>query len=148
MHRRLDHEQRRSGHTDGGVDVVDLAAGLHHRRDLDRLGEGDAPGDELVPAQSHPQRKVATDGVAHGGDDLQQDPRPVGKVAAVTVAPPVRCRGEEAAHDGGVAALELDAVEATLPAACRDIGIAGHDLGDLGVGDRLWHLAEEGVGDR
>ena len=28
MHARLDHEQARRGHADGGVDVVDLAGGL------------------------------------------------------------------------------------------------------------------------
>ncbi len=56
-------------------------------------------------------------------------------------------RREEAAHDRGVRALELDPVESSLGAMVGDEGVAVDDLADLVGLDRLGHFAEEGVGD-
>jgi hypothetical protein len=47
-----------------------------------------------------------------------------------------------------VGALQLDAVEAAFLAPGRDVRVAGDDLSDLGVVDRLGHLAEQRVGHR
>ena len=70
------------------------------------------------------------------------------EAAAVVVGAPVGGRGEEAAHDRRVAALQLDAVEAALGAVLGDERVAGDDLVDLGRRDRLGHLAEQRIGDR
>ena len=147
VHRRLDHEQRRGGHADRGVDVVDVAGGLDHPRHLDRLVDRRAAVDQLVAAQPHAEGEAGADDAAHGGDDLEQQPGPVGEGAAVVVGAPVGGGGEEAADDRGVAALQLDPVEAALGAVLGHRRVAGDDLVDLGRRDRLGDLAEQRVGD-
>ena len=86
--------------------------------------------------------------VAHGVDDLEQEPGPVGQRPAVGVLPGVGGGGQEAAHDRGVRALELDAVEPTLHAVAGHQGVPVDDLGDLLELDRLGDLAEQGIGHR
>ena len=148
VHRRLDHEQRRRCHADRGVDVIDLAARLHHPGDGDRLVDRRAALDQLVAAEADPQRQPVADHPPHRRDELQQQPGPVLERAAVAVGTPVGGGGEEPAHDRRVAALQLDAVEATLGAVLGDGGVAGDDLVDLGGGHRLGHLPEQRVGHR
>ena len=79
VHRRLDHEQRRRGHPDRRVDVVDLPGRLDEPGDLDGLVDRRAALDQLVAAQPHAEREAVADHAAHGGDDLEQEPRPVGQ---------------------------------------------------------------------
>jgi len=96
---------------------------------------------------SSPHRRTP-DRAAHRGDQLEEQPRPVGERTAVVVVTPVRGRRQEAPHDRAVRALELDAVEPALRAALGHVGVAGHDRRDLPVVHRLRDLAEERVGDR
>ncbi len=146
VHRGLDHEQRGCGHTDRGVDVVDVTARLDHAGHLDGILDRGAALDEFVTAQPHAQRQVGPDRGAHRGHDLEQQPRPPLQRAAVLVGTTVGRRGKEPAHDRGVRALQLDAVEAPLGAVRRHCGIGIHDLGDLVVVDRLGDLTEQRVG--
>src|SRR5450756_2770996 len=89
-----------------------------------------------------------SDRLPDGGDDLQQQPRPVVQTAAVAVSAVVRGRGQEAAHDRGVGALQLDAVEATQRAVLGDPGVPGNNLSDLVVLDLFGYLAEQRVAHR
>ena len=148
VHRCLDHEQARRRHTDRRVDVVDLARGLDHPRDADRVVDRRAVIDQFVTADPHTERQPGADDPPDGGHDLDHDPRPVLETPAVGIGALVGGRREEAAHDRRVRALELDPVEAALRAVLGDHGVAGHDRVDLVHRDRLGHLAEQRVGDR
>ncbi len=77
VHRRLDHEQRRGGHADRRVDVVDLPRRLDHPGHVDRLVDGRAAVDQLVAAQPHAEGEAGADHPPHGGDDLEEQTRPV-----------------------------------------------------------------------
>ena len=145
-HGRLDHEQVGGGDADRDVDVVDLSARLHHPGQFHRLVEGGAAFDQLVAAEPDTQRHVPADGLADGGDDLAEQPRPVVQRPAVAVGPEVRRRGQERPHDRRMRALQLDAVEAALPAVPGDQRVPGDDLGDLPWGEALGDLAEQRVG--
>ena len=81
-------------------------------------------------------------------DDLQQQTGAVGERAPVPVGAQVRRLGEKPPHDRGVRALQLDAVEAALPAVSGDQGVAGDHLGDLPRRQPFGHLAEQRVGHR
>ena len=147
LHAGLDHVQRGRGHPDRGVDVVDLPGGLDHAGHGHGVVDPRAALDELVTADAHAEGPVAADGGADGVDDLEQQAGPVGQRPAVGVGAAVGGGGEEAAHDRGVGALELDAVEPPGHAVGGDGGVAVDDLGDLVGLDRLRHLAEQRVGD-
>ncbi len=148
LHAGLDHEEARRRHPDGGVDVVDQTGRIHHRGHLDRVRDVGPSFDELVPAQTHTRTMVGTDGRPHRADQLEQEPSPIAQRPAVAILTGVGHRGEEPPDDGRVRALELDAVEASLDAAGRDGRVAVHDLGDLGLVDRLRDFTEERVGHR
>ncbi len=100
------------------------------------------------PQSRTPSARLRPDRLAHGGDDLEQEPGAALERAAVGVGAPVGGAREEAAHERGVRALQLDPVEAARPAVAGDERVAGDDLGDLACVDRLRHLAEQRVGDR
>jgi hypothetical protein len=132
---------------DRGVDVVDLAAGLDQLRHPHGVVDGRPALDQLVTAEADPESQAVADDSADGVHDLEQQPGPLVERPAVAVRPAVGGRGEEAANDGGVRALELDPVEAALGTVLRNQRVPGHDLVDLGLVDRLGDLPEEGVGD-
>ena len=98
------------------------------RATVDRIVDRRAALDELVAAQPHPEGAVGADGRAHGIDDLEQQAGPVGQRAAVVVVAEVGGRGEEAADDGRVRALQLDAVEPAADALFGHQGVAVDDL--------------------
>ena len=68
--------------------------------------------------------------------------------AAVLVGALVGRGGEEAAHDGRVAALQFDAVEATLGAVFGDQAYPAMISSISACGDGLGDFAEQRVGDR
>src|SRR5207244_1433120 len=100
----------RGGDADRGVDVVDVAARFDDPGDVHRLVDRGATLDQLVAADAHAECEAVANDTTHGGHDLQEHPGPVRQRPAVVVGALVRRRGEEAAHDGAVAALQLDAV--------------------------------------
>ena len=144
-HRGLDHEQRRGGHADRGVDVVDLAGSLHHLGHLDRLVQRAPALDQLVAADPHAKRAVGPDRLAHRVDDFQEDTGPGRQRAAVRIGALVRRGRQKPPHDGGMRALQLHAVEAAFGAVPSDCAVAGHDLGDLVPLHGLGNLAEHRV---
>ena len=148
LHAGLDHEEGGGGHAYRGVDVVDLAGGFDHTGHGHRVFDVGASLDELVAAQPDPEDLVGPDGVPYGIDDLEQKAGPLDQWSAVGVIPGVGGGREEAAHDRGVRALELDAVEPTLHAVAGHQGVPVDDLGDLPELDGLRDLAEQGIGDR
>ncbi len=148
VHRRLDHEQARRGDADRGVDVVDVAGRVDDLGHADRVVDRGAVLDQLVAAQPHAERQPVPDHLAHGGDDVDEDARPVLERPAVLVGAAVGGGGEEPADDRAVRALQLDAVEAALGAVLGHQCVAGDDLVDLGARHGLRHLAEQRVGDR
>ena len=146
VHACLDHEQARRCHADRGVDVVDLARGLDDPGDLDRIVDRGAALDQFVATDAYAEREPVADHVTHGGDDLGEQSGAVLHRPAVLVGAPVGGGGQESAHDRRVAALQLDAVEATLGTVLGHERVAGDDLVDLGAVDRLRYLAEQRVG--
>ena len=148
VHRRLDHEEARRGHPDRRVDVVDLPGPFDELGDADGIVDRRAALDQLVTADPDTEGEPVADHAAHGGDDLDEQPRSVLEGSAVAVRAPVRRRGEEAPHDRRVRALQLDPVESTFGAVLGDRRVTGHDLLDLCRRDRLRHLPEERIGDR
>ena len=148
VHRRLDHEQRRRRHPDRGVEVVDRTGGLHHLGHLDCIVDRGAALDQLVAAQPHAQCQVGADCGADRHDQLEQQAGTVGQRSSVAVGAAVGRRRQKPAHDRAVAALQLDPVETALGAVGRHQCVPGDDLLDLGLVDRLGHLAEQRVGHR
>ncbi len=124
----IEHLRRRRRGTDRGVQVVGATLCLYHPRDGDGVGDRHPLVDPLVTAQPHSYRELAPDRVAHLAQDLQHEPGAPLERAAVTVRAQVRRGREEAAHDRGAGALQLDAVEASLGAVCRHSRVTGDDL--------------------
>ena len=96
---------------------------LEHARQQDELAVGAAAGVELHRDRRRPRQRRA-----QPGDDLEQEPRPAGQVAAVGVLAAVVGRVEERAEEIPVRRVHLDAGEAR-----GDDALAGADeaLGDV-----------------
>ena len=82
-------------------------------------------------------------------DDVDQHTAPVlNSEPPYSIGSFVGGRRQEAADDRRVTALQFDAVEPALRAVLGHPRVAGDDLVDLAVGDRLGHLAKQGIGHR
>jgi hypothetical protein len=128
---RLDHVQGGGGHPDRGVDVVDLAGRLDQPGHLHGVAMVVPPSISSSPQSRTPEGAVGPDGLAHGVDDLQQDPGPVASVPAVAsvrllVAGDRKPRTiDECEHCSSMPS------KPPSHAVPGDQGVAGHDLGDL-----------------
>ena len=146
VHARFDHEQACRSDTNGGVDVIDLTGCFDDLRDLHGFIDGGAAVDEFVAADAHAECEAITDDTTNGMHDVDQEARPVLQRAAIVVGALVGGGRQESTHDGRVAALQFDAVEAALGAMLGHQRIASNDLVDLSERHGLGNLAEQRIG--
>ena len=131
----------------GDAQIVEVARVLQPARDLGRLVELQAVGDELVGAEPEAEGHAGADGFADGRGELQREARPVLEAAAVLVGPEVGRRRNELGDEEAVRAVNLNAVHA---GALHVDGAADppfDELADLGLAHLMGDFGEPGKPD-
>ncbi len=113
-------------------DVETVGAGSFQRRgEADRLAVGAAAGHKIVPRKPDQDRETCSDPLTHPLNHLHSEAAPVGKGAAICVAPEVGYRGEKLADQVSGAGDYLDRVETGFLRAQRRGGKAFNGILDI-----------------
>ena len=115
----------------------------HLRRFFDRVPRTLMPQQEqrvvmLGGADLHLQMEVATDARTNRTHDLEDEARAVFERTAVLVFPVVDRRTQKLRDEVSIGAVELDAVEISLPRAPRALGKSGHNLANVANGHPVY----------
>ena len=123
----------------GAVDEID-AERAEQRRERDGVVERPAALDPVAGRDAHRQRELGRPGRAHRLDDLEQEPRAPGEVAAVGVGAQVRERREEGVEEVAVRGVDLEQPEAGRVRAPRGRREGLDDVPDLARRELARHV--------